>query len=222
MSVTDGYPLDWFKHFDLVLLGDIHLQQSYKGIITDLSPIDFLSYNSGKPTWAYAGSLVQQNFGELPFYHGFLEWDLVNKQILPHWIFNPKVMIKSRFDKDSASWILAQPTADKLTVSGLLKKYAPQMVSIRTIGEYKLDELLYLKEIEKEGEGIYTIDYQLSNKEINRKNETLSLFEDRLLDISSLNSVNPWIDFIETNSNISEYSGDWKAWLKMPKKLFSQ
>ena len=76
ISVTDAYPLDWFQNFDLVLLGDIHLQQTYNGVVTDLTPIDFNPYASGKQTWAYAGSLIQQNFGELPFYHGFLEWNL--------------------------------------------------------------------------------------------------------------------------------------------------
>ena len=49
-----------------------------------------------------------------------------------------------------------------------------------------------------------------------------SFKEDRLLDISSLNSVSSWIEFIESNSDISNHSyndQDWKAWLRSPNEL---
>lgn len=54
---------DLFQGHDLVLLGDIHKTQ----------------YLNAERTIAYAGSLIQQNFGE-GLIHGILVWDLATKQ----------------------------------------------------------------------------------------------------------------------------------------------
>jgi len=51
---------NYFDKFDIVCLGDIHSPQ-------------FLRKNI-----AYSGSLIQQNYGEHPYYHGFIEWNLEN------------------------------------------------------------------------------------------------------------------------------------------------
>lgn len=51
-----------FKGYDLCLLGDVHRHH-------------FLS-----PTEAYAGSLIQQNFGESIDNHGLIKWSLINKK----------------------------------------------------------------------------------------------------------------------------------------------
>lgn len=50
--------LSIFKNDDLVLLGDIHLRQYLKSNI------------------AYSGSLIQQNFGEKPYGHGGIIWEI--------------------------------------------------------------------------------------------------------------------------------------------------
>lgn len=54
--------IDSFKG-DIVALGDIHLYQTFRK----------------DKTAAYSSSLIQQNFGELPYGHGFIMWDLKNK-----------------------------------------------------------------------------------------------------------------------------------------------
>jgi DNA repair exonuclease SbcCD nuclease subunit len=59
-----GVPCEWFDGYDIVLLGDIHLRQT-------------------KKNWGYAGSLIQQNFGEAPFSHGGLLWDVRTKVATP-------------------------------------------------------------------------------------------------------------------------------------------
>ncbi len=53
-----------FDGYDRVLLGDIHKFQ----------------YMNHQKTIAYAGSLIQQSFGETIENHGFLKWDLENNQ----------------------------------------------------------------------------------------------------------------------------------------------
>lgn len=57
---SDKYKVGDFDGYDSVLLGDIHLHQ----------------FMNAKRTVAYAGSLIQQSFGEQLMNHGYLRWDL--------------------------------------------------------------------------------------------------------------------------------------------------
>ena len=59
-----GVPVEWFDGYDVVMLGDVHLRQTSKN-------------------WGYAGSLIQQNFGEPPLEHGGLLWDVKTKKAEP-------------------------------------------------------------------------------------------------------------------------------------------
>lgn len=93
-----GYPLEWFKGYDLVLLGDIHLQQVHgaerigdgdgaSGVDGAGTPLK--QYRVEKGTWAYPGSLVQQDFGEGLLGHGILHWDLAAGVVAEHHVHNP-------------------------------------------------------------------------------------------------------------------------------------
>ncbi len=61
-ATLSAYPLEWFKGYDMLLLGDVHKQQLHKT-------------SDGMP-WGYPGSLIQQDFGESIYGHGFLLWDV--------------------------------------------------------------------------------------------------------------------------------------------------
>lgn len=58
----NGVSLDWFKGYDAILLGDIHKQQ--------------MGRTMESVQWGYPGSLIQQDFGESLYGHGFLLWEL--------------------------------------------------------------------------------------------------------------------------------------------------
>lgn len=60
----DGIPFNTFGHCNAVMLGHIHKYQEIR--------------KNGIP-FVYAGSLIQQNFGENTTQHGFVEWDLTPK-----------------------------------------------------------------------------------------------------------------------------------------------
>ena len=77
--------LDEFKGYDLALLGDIHKHQ----------------FLDKKKTIAYAGSLIQQNFGESIDKHGILVWSFENSQIATKFIeiYNPYCYIKLDVDE---------------------------------------------------------------------------------------------------------------------------
>ena len=69
-----GYALEWFKGYDMVLLGDNHKQQihCYEGMM-----------------WAYPGSLIQQDFGEPTFGHGYVLWNVQEREGTLHHVANP-------------------------------------------------------------------------------------------------------------------------------------
>lgn len=60
---SDKYKISDLTGYDFVLLGDIHLHQ----------------YMNPEHTIAYAGSLIQQSFGEELYNHGYLRWDLYER-----------------------------------------------------------------------------------------------------------------------------------------------
>ena len=103
-----GYPLEWFKGYDMVLLGDIHLQQVHRAEVVEdgegsgegggggdeedeeertWTPLK--TYRVGKGTWAYPGSLLQQDFGEGLLGHGILHWDLAGGKVEEVHVHNP-------------------------------------------------------------------------------------------------------------------------------------
>jgi hypothetical protein len=57
--------LSMFENNDITMLGDIHIRQYLDDVMTI----------------AYSGSLVQQTFGELPYGHGGIIWEITDKQI---------------------------------------------------------------------------------------------------------------------------------------------
>lgn len=62
-ALEQGVSLKWLAGYDIVVLGDNHLQQLH-------------SARDGLPAWGYPGSLLQQNHGEPVFGHGYIVWDL--------------------------------------------------------------------------------------------------------------------------------------------------
>ena len=59
---SNSFTFDMFDGFDMVMMGDIHKRQNF-----------------GIPHIAYAGSMVQQNHGELLEGHGYLLWDVESR-----------------------------------------------------------------------------------------------------------------------------------------------
>jgi len=70
---SNSFQLDMFDGFDIAMLGDIHKRQNF-GV--------------GYEHIAYAGSMVQQNHGELLEKHGYLLWDIPTRTFTEHHIHN--------------------------------------------------------------------------------------------------------------------------------------
>jgi DNA repair exonuclease SbcCD ATPase subunit len=70
---SNSFQVDMFDGFDMAMLGDIHKRQTF---------------GQGYEWVAYAGSMVQQNHGEMLEKHGYLLWDVPTRTFTEHHIHN--------------------------------------------------------------------------------------------------------------------------------------
>jgi len=70
---SNSFTVDMFEGFDMAMLGDIHKRQTF---------------GEGWEHVAYAGSMVQQNHGEMLENHGYLLWDVPTRTFTEHHIHN--------------------------------------------------------------------------------------------------------------------------------------
>ena len=70
---SNSFQVDMFDGFDMAMLGDIHKRQTF---------------GEGYEWVAYAGSMVQQNHGEMLENHGYLLWDVESRTFTEHHIHN--------------------------------------------------------------------------------------------------------------------------------------
>ena len=70
---SNSFQVDMFDGFDMAMLGDIHKRQTF---------------GKGYEWVAYAGSMIQQNHGELLENHGYLLWDIPTRTFTEHHIHN--------------------------------------------------------------------------------------------------------------------------------------
>ena len=107
VDTNNSYPLEMLKDFDIACLGDIHLYQSGK-------------YKSCH--YAYAGSLIQQSFGEDILDHGYIVWDIQTRQHQHIKVYNQygfatfKYINDETFIKYRNKFIPFQPTKDYPTI----------------------------------------------------------------------------------------------------------
>jgi len=70
---SNSFQVNMFDGFDMAMLGDIHKRQTF---------------GDGYEQVAYAGSMIQQNHGELLENHGYLLWDIPTRTFTEHHIHN--------------------------------------------------------------------------------------------------------------------------------------
>lgn len=219
------YPLEWFNGYDGCMLGDIHLQQvnnatfnsktkSYKPITKNKKS------QSQSPLWAYSGSLIQQNFGETLYGHGFLHWKFDSKssdyEIQQYHIDNPFGFVTVTNEKNKWYWIEKGKTPLKELLSNTTTKKSktskttikseyppfPTNIYLRLTGKY-VDITSLHKLFQKHGV-TYTISntlYSLQNKTITQKsNSSDTVPTSDTSDNTSSKSDNTHLDIHSFNS----------------------
>lgn len=180
-----SYPLSWFNGFNYGLFGDIHKQQVHKDE----------KYNIH---WGYSGSLVQQNFGESLWEHGFLEWNLRDNSCKRHLILNEFGSLKV-FYKDG--WCVSDENSEYLLEDFYTKVVDnlggfPSRLKVRILG--KCGDYGKIEELEG---------WMKSKCICMHALKSLSVFEeeDNAINISRNDSM---------RSDLSKCSNLWEAFLK--------
>jgi len=123
---NNSYPLEMLKDFDIACLGDIHLHQSniYKNC-----------------SYAYSGSLIQQNFGEDIIDHGYLIWNIKTKKSTHIPVFNPYGFVILKHINDF--WNIKYKNK-LIPINDILNNANfPKNISIRIDGTYSNIDTLY-------------------------------------------------------------------------------
>ena len=168
------------RNYNYGLFGDNHKQQ----IITD-----------GEFTYGYAGSMIQQNFGESVRGHGYLLWNLDLKTVIPVHITPLSVKVQAVFED---MWYFRNNKDEKIPVSEFLNtKYRPKKLYIQSAYNIAgLKELL-------------TVDYEI--QQIHVKTATQEIAEPKII----IDTIDGYIERFK----LSLGAGEWENWLRNPDLL---
>jgi len=227
-----GYPKDWFKGYDICLLGDIHLQQVSN---VEKTKGDRYKWMENKQPWGYPGSLIQQNFGEPLFGHGYLLWDLEKKEVSEHHVYNNYGLLY--INKQSGKWIgecggngnekYTNIYKRNMILNELLEnEKTPKNLIVKIKGESNDDDINELNKIINDskinmkikGSILNTID--IDNNETCVINETEKIHQFDNNNISDYNSLDTWIQYIKEKIN-NERMEDikWENWFVSPETI---
>ena len=225
----DGYPLEWFDEYDLVLLGDIHLQQvnkatkiGYSGESTPYAT-QLTTYKTQKGTWAYPGSLIQQDFGESMLGHGYLHWDLAAGQVTEYHIHNPYGILKLQVSQEGTQVILQKDTLLPLA-DALRHPWFPKHLHVRVLAKgikcnaELLDDVR--RGLQDNGKGVLSICEMYAPTVVGKD----VVVEDGVangFDLATLNSPETWKQYILQNCQEGAVlkNNVWHTWFSKPDQL---
>ena len=201
----NGYPINWFQGFDAILLGDIHLQQVNRATeieytfapLPSTSHVQTFSYDKQSP-WGYPGSLIQQDFGEPLFGHGYLLWSLKDKLIHAFHIHNPYGFVKMKNDEI----IVDKKYTNVQNV--ISQNWFPNHLKVSVLGN-ALDLKLF------EDKNVLFV--KTSEEKTEQKTENKHIIE-----INSLEVLIEYLQSVITKDN-KTFPDTWKNWLKNPEQL---
>ena len=180
-SITHGYPLEWFRGYDIAVLGDNHKQQINNGLDNTLK-------------WGYPGSLIQQDDGESTFGHGYILWDIKTKTAeafhIPN-IYGAITIIRN----NTSFYIRYSSTNIKPLNDEIEEDYFPNRPKVRLVNcsEYynEIEQLLNSKGINP-----YIIK---KTKAIGKEQIEQNVPVDKQINIiNDMNSPKQWDDYIKT------------------------
>lgn len=215
-----GIHVDWFKKYDIALLGDNHKQQ-----INNVKNINDDEYdlteriNNKQPIWGYSGSLIQQNFGESIKHHGYLLWNLMDKTVKPYDIKNNTAYCTFSFKDDKKN-------KDKDWFKNIeefinfIETNNYTTLNIRFLSNEKCINISEITNILEEKQIMFNRFYYNDSLLKNETHKTNNKNMENLNVISSYNSPNKWYEYIEQHGDtniIGDY--DWKNVLNNPEKL---
>lgn len=217
------------KEYDAILLGDIHVQQVH--CVKPAEGTEFLDrtkktmYISGRykmdpsqSPWGYSGSLIQQNMGESLWGHGFIVWDLEEKEITAYHVRNDYGKVSVTLDDKGEPCIKIRigrkqyPLSIKTSIS---LGWFPTSIYLR----FNMNAKHCVQDIQSQFEeaGIVVLSTGFMDEAISEDISAATSTETKHLivnDLSSLNSPQEWSKFFVEKVNLEE--GEWTQWLQSP------
>lgn len=201
----EGYPLSWFNGYDAAMLGDVHLQQIHNADSQG-------KWKSKKLTWAYPGSLIQQNFGEEIINHGYIDWDIVNKNVQPVNIYNDQGLVKMKYVNDQ--WQLSQGQKLDTIIKDVM---FPKNISIRIFNSYDTDTVNKLKTTLENNNVDFHITFMNNSIESPHDGDGDSEYNVEIM--TNLNTPENWVKYIDDKCTGKPMHTEWKSWIKDPENL---
>ena len=196
--ITHGYPLEWFDGYNMVMLGDNHMQQVH-------TTIDGMM-------WAYSGSMLQQNWGETLFGHGYILWDIAAKSTSIHHIRNDYGMVIVSDACISLSPIKKVPFKEAISLPGF-----PKYPKVRIIGDQD-DAEIYERLFKKLGiePSSITIRCTSAIPTVASTEQTLEQLSAQMDTLGDLNSAKYWHTYMNSQENPM---ADIEEWIYTPESM---
>ena len=232
VDTRNNYPLEWIKGYDLMLFGDIHVQQLHRAKSEPGN--DFTSreskelYVSGKYAmsdkvpWAYAGSLIQQNFGESLWGHGFIEWNLESRTAtayhLPNDVGNVIVTLNSN-DEPCVKFRIGRRQQILLVSTVVTYGWFPKQISLRFAPQARNMVQNIQSMFEEAGIVVRDTGFVPDGdlEDASTANVTHETKKELVNDLTELNSPQSWVSYFTEKAGLPE--GDWHQWVLHPNLL---
>lgn len=206
MSAGKGYPLEWFKGYDIVMLGDNHKQQ--------------LNKSNWNMHWGYPGSLIQQDIGEPVKGHGYLLWDLETKTGTSHHIYNKYGRMKVRIADDDVQ-IRLDHTKYVSLKKNINLDWFPKNPYITIVGNIG-DEIPVREAFQKHNITISDIRTTLvTGTELFEEKENKSI-NTIINDISNFNNPSKWLDYIRSTDVPLAVTVQELQWMNKPSNILME
>lgn len=215
LQSPNGLSIDWVKSagYDIGLFGDIHK--------TQIHPNNTNKWGENEFKWAYAGSLLQLDFGESIYNHGFLLWDLESHTVEHHEVTSPSLFINISCEKDTIICHLDKNsviTLDEFIHSKGQSDSKIDHMFIKIKGDVPLSQIDSIQNTLKK----HNITHKITKGLLTNTEDSHDLLNcsDMLTDITQYNSQEKWIQYIQdTDTNNILDNQPWREWIFNPQTI---
>ena len=200
LSQMSGYPLQWFEGYDMVLLGDNHKNQ----------------YHTTPQPWGYPGSLIQQDFGESTFGHGFLLWNVQKKTAKHHHIPNPYGMITMKWmDKyDQYGVLFGRRDVCEMEVA-VQREHFPTHPRVRILGGNE-DDVKVKALLEQHQISPTSMITSSSIEQVSIEDATSEDVREKIVHLADFNEPVQWVEYLH---EVAPELDDSMGWFTNPESL---
>lgn len=238
------FPVGWIPDgYDVALLGDIHLQHVGG---SDVKPF-CISKGDYKPSnsyllaqysyrdatglaYGYAGSMIQQDFGEPVLGHGYIIWNLPNKNLECYHLRNDtNGYITVRLNEGKDTWDVGVKRSNCVwqpLAALVCEPWFPRNVNVRVVvsDSYTDSYASLLKRAREDFATLHGIKvlnistFVTATAAATKTNSSTIPAPNE--DVLSFNTPATWVEYVKERLGESLPTDDWQKWFTSPETLF--